>query len=122
MWGEWWCCNGGQVGDKAKWSRGAKSGPVVYPLPVKKSGRYRLYGNVPYEWGFQDCRVIAELKVTSGGQETALSWNQAVNTGRWNAIGEVTLEPGARLTLKPGAFSEKRKAVVADGYALEPLD
>ena len=44
------CLNGGMQGDRALTSSGWKSEFAVYPLPVGKAGRYRLYGRIPYDW------------------------------------------------------------------------
>lgn len=120
-WAQDFCCNGGQFGDKASWSFGPETGgSVVYRLPVARAGRYRLYGKVPYDWTIKQCNRIAEIKVTSNGQAKTLSWNQSLQTGRWLAIAELELAPGATLELAPS--KKKDVTITADGYALEPLN
>ena len=112
------CLNGGMAGDVAHTSYGWKSNYAAYPLPVEKPGRYRLYGRIPYDWGYRDCASVASVTVSYEGRETSFQWRQQVNTGRWNAIGEVELGPGARLVVKAADW---RNDIVVDGFALEPL-
>jgi len=113
------CLNGGMSGDGAQTSYGWKSETAVYPLPVAKAGRYRLYGRIPYDWEYKDCSSVAIVTVDSDGRETAFRWQQQLNTGRWNALGEVDLAPGATLMVKA---EEWKKNIVLDGFALEPLE
>ena len=58
--------------------------------------------------------------MTSNGQAKTLSWNQSLQTGRWLAIAELELAPGATLELAPS--KKKDVTITADGYALEPLN
>ena len=112
-WRSSFCCNGEQVGDKARFAvKGAKE--AVYPLPVDRAGRYRLYGRVPYLWNVEHPSSM-RISVRSGGSESALKWNHALRMGEWNEIGILELEPGATLVVDP---AKSQGTVVADGFAL----
>ena len=112
------CLNGGMLGDIAHTSCGWKSCYAVYPLPVAKPGRYRLYGRIPYNWEYKDCVSVADVTVSYGGRDVTFSWRQQINTGRWNPIGEVDIGPGVKLVVKA---QDWKNDIVLDGFALEPL-
>jgi len=112
------CLNGGMSGDIAHTSCGWKSCYAVYPLPVARPGRYRLYGRIPYTWEYKECVSIADVTVSYGGRDVTFAWRQQINTGRWNPIGEVEVGPGAKLVVKA---QDWKNDIVLDGFALEPL-
>ena len=129
-WNRAWCPNGEQVGDwthvpgargggsgdKAKLAL-AKTEPAVYPLPVKKAGRYALHFKVPYSWWAKPGSSTA-LDVVSGGVTVRATIDQGYATGTWQKVGEFDLAPGATLAVVPAA---SRGTVFADGFALAPV-
>ena len=114
----WWqsfCNNGDQIGDKAHYGS-QKSGQAVYPLPVEKAGRYRIYFNVPYHWNAKrPMRTVYE--VFSGGATTEAAADPALRMGEWNELGVFDLAPGAVLRVIP---SKSVGRVIADGFAVAP--
>lgn len=123
--GEWrggFQSNGGQVGNLTHTINKpqAKGAKAVYPLPVKKPGRYCLKGNTPWCWGVEQYglgRVALEL--VSGGVTNVLMWNQAAGNGGWVDLGAFELVPSATLTIRPEKGVAKK--VFADGFALVPF-
>ena len=106
--------NGDQVGDWYHKAADKSSETVVYPLPVKESGRYALMGKVPYLW-FAKPGAKTMLEISSGGRTKAFTVDPAQSTGQWVKLGEFDLEPGATLSIIPAKSSG---LIVADGFAL----
>ena len=106
--------NGDQVGDWYHKAADKSSETVVYPLPVKESGRYALMGKVPYLW-FAKPGAKTMLEISSGGRTKAFAADSAQSTGQWVKLGEFDLEPGATLSIIPAKSSG---LIVADGFAL----
>ena len=106
--------NGDQVGDWYHKAADKSSETVVYPLPVKESGRYALMGKVPYLW-FAKPGAKTMLEISSGGRTKAFTADPAQSTGQWVKLGEFDLEPGATLSIIPAKSSG---LIVADGFAL----
>ena len=106
--------NGDQVGDWYHKAADKSAETVVYPLPVKESGRYALMGKVPYLW-FAKPGVKTMLEISSGGRTKAFTADPAQSTGQWVKLGEFDLEPGATLSIIPAKSSG---LIVADGFAL----
>jgi len=106
--------NGDQVGDWYHKAADKSSETVVYPLPVKESGRYALMGKVPYLW-FAKPGAKTMLEISSGGRTKAFTADSAQSTGQWVKLGEFDLEPGATLSIIPAKSSG---LIVADGFAL----
>ena len=114
-WRNSYCDNGEQVGDKVRYPvHGAKC--AVYPLPVEKAGRYRLYGKVPYRWLIAPVSSTA-VSVKSAALDISFRWNQTLQMGEWVELGVFRLEPGATLTIDPAA---SKGTVIADGFAIAP--
>lgn len=130
--------NGEQVGHCAHVA-GRNAEAAVYPLPVKKAGRYALMGRVPYSWAARPGSGTA-FEIVSGGKTIPFFADQAQNTGTWVKLGEFRLEKGASLRIIPqkskpltlimdDATGELRGSdgkpgtghVVADGFALVEL-
>ena len=103
------------MGDKAHYGS-QKSGAAVYPLPVEKAGRYRVYFNVPYHWNSKHPMRTA-YEVLSGGAVAEASADPIVRMGEWNELGVFDLEPGAVLRIVP---SKSVGRVIADGFAVSP--
>lgn len=118
--GKWrrsFCENGEQTGDKASYPfPGAVS--ALYPLGVEKSGRYRLYGKVPYRWDIRQPASTAITVKTSSGDK-AIKWDQTEKMGEWIELGVFEFNPGATLTIDPKA---SKGTVIADAFAVEPTD
>ena len=106
--------NGDQVGDWYHKAADKSSETVVYPLPVKESGRYALMGKIPYLW-FAKPGAKTMLEISSGGRTKAFTADPAQSTGQWVKLGEFDLEPGATLSIIPAKSSG---LIVADGFAL----
>ncbi len=106
--------NGDHVGDWYHKAADKSSETVVYPLPVKESGRYALMGKVPYLW-FAKPGAKTMLEISSGGRTKAFTADPAQSTGQWVKLGEFDLEPGATLSIIPAKSSG---LIVADGFAL----
>ena len=106
--------NGDQVGDWYHKAADKSAETVVYPLPVKESGRYALMGKVPYLW-FAKPGAKTMLEISSGGRTKAFTADPAQSTGQWVKLGEFDLEPGATLSIIPAKSSG---LIVADGFAL----
>lgn len=115
-WKQQYCPNGEQHGNQAHFA-GSKPGTVTYPLPVPTTGRYALYGKVPYHWNMvAESKTVCEIE--SAGRKEILTWHPTVNSGTWCHLGDFQLEKGAVLRLL-GARSTG--TIIADGYALKPL-
>jgi hypothetical protein len=121
--------NGEQVGEASHFPPGGLEwgvdftdrdgvGDVTYPLPVEKSGRYRLMGKVPYIWGAKTDSATM-LEIASAGKTVRTVFNQSIGTGTWQKIGEFDFAPGATLKI---IAAESRGVVVADGFALAPAE
>ena len=98
----WWqsfCNNGDQIGDKAHYGS-QKSGQAVYPLPVEKAGRYRIYFNVPYHWNAKRPMRTA-YEISSGGAVAEVAVDPVLRMGEWNELGVFDLAPGAVLRVIP---------------------
>ena len=108
--------NGEQVGN---YTHVPKSGAedVVYPLPVKKAGRYVLMGKTPYTYNAKPGSKTA-FELTSGGKTVEFFADQAQGTGSWQKLGEFDIQPGATLAILP---KNSKGFVVADGFALVPV-
>ena len=114
-WRKSFCDNGEQVGETMRVPvNGAKK--AVYPLPVNKAGRYRLYGKVPYRWNIKRPASTA-VRIESVGTAVDLKWDQTQRMGEWIDLGVLPLEKGATLTIDPTASTG---TVIADGFALVP--
>jgi hypothetical protein len=114
-WRKSFCDNGEQVGETMRVPvNGAKK--AVYPLPVNKAGRYRLYGKVPYRWNIKRPASTA-VRIESAGAAVDLKWDQTQRMGEWIDLGVLPLEKGATLTIDPTASTG---TVIADGFALVP--
>ena len=120
-----WNCNGGQCGDRSHYSDvpGAKA---VYPLPVKKAGRYHLKGLVPHLFNWSNAPAV-KLTVVSGGKADSFDWNQLPGSGLWQDLATLDLVPGATLSVEAHDKAELeadgarlKGAIVADGFALVP--
>ena len=109
--------NGEQVGDFTHFpnAKGAVEN-AVYPLPIKKAGRYVLMGKTPYAYSAKPGSKTA-FELTSGGKTESFFFDQAQGTGRWQKIGEFDIAPGAKLTIVP---AKSKGFTVADGFALVP--
>ncbi len=119
--GKWrWCWNpsGGQCGDGNHF--GTPDSVAVYPLPVEKAGRYRLMGIVPHLFNRMEMPVVS-LTVRNGDDATTLEWNQYPESGFWREIAVLELRPGAKLEVR-NAQSSTSRGVIADGYALVPVE
>ena len=116
-WNAWFCANGEQVGDKMS-TPGKNAKEAVYPLPVDKTGRYRLYGRVPYLYRVKR-PASTMIRIESGGDVYNLEWDQTQRTGEWIDLGKFSLKPGAVLFIDP---VESKGTVVADGFAIAPDD
>lgn len=116
--GKWryrYCQNGEQVGEGCHLAlEGAKM--AVYPLPVDRAGRYRIYGKVPYFWKVIRPSSTAITVETVNG-EADLKWDQTQRMGEWTDLGAFDLVPGAKLALNP---AESKGMVIADGFAVVP--
>ena len=116
--GKWryrYCQNGEQVGEGCHLAlEGAKM--AVYPLPVDRAGRYRIYGKVPYFWKVIRPSSTAITVETVNG-EADLKWDQTQRMGEWTDLGGFDLAPGAKLALNP---AESKGMVIADGFAVVP--
>ena len=106
--------NGDQVGDWYHKAADKSAETVVYPLPVKESGRYALMGKIPYLW-FAKPGAKTMLEISSGGRTKAFTADPAQSTGQWVKLGEFDLAPGATLSIIPAKSSG---LIVADGFAL----
>ena len=106
--------NGDQVGDWYHKAADKSAETVVYPLPVKESGRYALMGKVPYLW-FAKPGAKTMLEISSSGRTKAFTADPAQRTGQWVKLGEFDLEPGATLSIIPAKSSG---LIVADGFAI----
>ncbi len=110
--------NGDQIGMKSHFpSRNAQM--AVYPLPVKKAGRYVLMGKSPYIWQSNNANSSTAMEMVSGGKTQAFTANQDVGTGSWQKLGTFDVGPGAELRIIP---AKSKGYVVADGFALVPAD
>ena len=123
--GDWrlgWNCNGGQLGDRTHYAV-AKGARAIYPLPVKKAGRYRLKGLVPHLFNYSFAPVV-RLTVKSGERSTELVWNQLAGSGEWQDLSVVDLVPGATLMVSEGPMQDPVYgspwvgAYAADGFAI----
>ena len=123
--GDWvfgWNCNGGQRGDRSHFAK-APDCKAVYPLPVPEKGRYALKGLVPHLFN-QPTVPIVKLTVRSGAAVKELEWNQLPNSGFWQDLADLDLEPGATLEVsagkvEPSAYGNRwHSAFVADGFAI----
>jgi hypothetical protein len=110
------CHNGEQIGDTMSYpGKGAIS--AVYPLDVKKAGRYSIKMSVPYFWKVEIPSQTL-IEVSSGGETTKIKVDQTVEMGQWREIAVLNLEPGAELRIN----AEKSKGtVIADGFAIEEV-
>ena len=116
-WNSGFNTNGDQIGMKTHYPR-KDAKPAVYPLPVKKAGRYVLMGNVPYRYKPNGDSATA-MKIVSGGKTVAFTANQDFGTGSWQKLGTFHIEPGATLHIIP---EKSRGFVAADGFALVPQE
>jgi hypothetical protein len=112
-WNSVFCENGEQVGDKLHVPH-SQSISAVYPLPVEKAGRFRLYGKVPYWWNVRQPASTA-LVIKSAQKETKLQWNQTLRMGEWIDLGVFELDCASTLTIDVAA---SEGSVIADGFAL----
>ena len=117
-----WNCNGGQQGDRSHFAK-APDCKAVYPLQVPEKGRYALKGLVPHLFN-QPTVPIAKLTVRSGTAVKEIEWNQLPNSGFWQDLAELDLEPGATLEVSagkvdPSAYGNRwHSAFFADGFAI----
>ena len=121
-WVKCWNPNGEQQGHLSH-SCGnlSKAGEAVYPLPVETAGRYRIYAKTPFSpWPREKMSGKAAYRIeTTEGSKTVLV-DHYLHQGRWYAIGEFSLKPGAKLAIVP-KDSTVAGTLFADGIALEPL-
>ena len=91
---------------------------AVYPLPITKSGRYRLLGRIPWHHSAKPGSMTV-MKLVGPGFSYRFTADQGMAPGTWRPIGTFELAPGARLRILAG---ESTGTVVADGFALVPED
>ena len=118
-----WNCNGEQVGHVSH-RCGARSTAedAVYPLPVAAAGRYRIHVKTPFDpWPREKMSGRAAYRVETAEGDRTVLLDHYLQQGRWRALGEFTLKPGARLRIVPRE-STVAGVLYADGVALEPLD
>lgn len=119
--------NGEQVGHISHFAGGSHWRPnkpdgmwvadATYPVPIKQSGRYAVYGRVPWHHAMKPgSRTV--LKLTGPGFSYRFEADQGLSPGTWRKLGEFRLEPGATLVIIAG---ESEGTVVADGFAFERL-
>lgn len=115
-WKEKFCECGEQVGDKVHIPLESAT-RVIYPLPVKKAGQYRLMGKINYKWECQNDSSTA-ITIISNNEQTSIDWNQAVGTGEWIELGTFQLTLGATLEID---VKKSYGTVIADGFAIVPV-
>lgn len=119
--------NGEQVGHVSHFAGGSSWKPVkpagrwvddaTYPVPIKKTGRYAVYGRVPWHHAMQpDSRTV--FKLVGPGFAYRFEANQSLSPGTWRKFGEFPLAPGTKLVILAG---ESEGTVIADGFAFEFL-
>lgn len=119
--------NGEQVGHLSHFAGGNHWRPnkpkgmwvsdATYPVPIRQSGRYAVYGRVPWHHAMMPgSRTV--LKLTGPGFAYRFEADQGLSPGTWRKLGEFRLEPGATLVIIAG---ESEGTVVADGFAFELL-
>lgn len=119
--------NGEQVGEishmpsESGWSvdlaPNSDIGDVVYPLPVKSAGRYRLMGRIPYMNRARSGSQTA-FELVSGTAVAPFTVDQSVDSGLWRNLGTFDIQPNATLRIRG---SRSHGTVVADGFALVPV-
>ena len=94
---------------------------AVYPLPVAKKGRYRLYAKSPFQpWPENAATGSAAFEIRSEDKVTEILFNQYLDQGAWRTVGDFDLAPDATLTIVP-AKSTAKGDHFADGFAVESL-
>jgi hypothetical protein len=116
-WAPAFCENGEQCGNRVHRPMG-KGCRAIYQLPVDRAGLYRLHAKVPYSWFLVPGSPV-NLELVSGGVRRVLEFDQAIGCGEWRSLGDFELSPGAQLTV---VADGPTKYVVADGFAVEPVD
>ena len=118
-----WNCNGEQVGHVShRCGALSTAEDAVYPLPVAAAGRYRIHVKTPFApWPREKMSGRAAYRVETAEGDRTVLLDHYLQQGRWRAIGEFTLKPGARLRIVPRE-STVAGTLYADGVALEPLD
>ena len=95
---------------------------AVYPLPVAAEGRYRIHVKTPFApWPREKMSGRAAYRIETAEGDRTVLMDHYLQQGRWRALGEFTLKPGARLRIVPRE-STVAGVLYADGVALEPLD
>ena len=111
--------SGGQRGNRSHTcAAGGGQAKATYPLPANAKGRYRLLALVPYTWHVDFARRQARVSVSSAAGTKVFAWNQAVNAGEWNELGEVELANGGTISIEPASPD---KGCTADGFAFVPV-
>ena len=122
-WSRGWNCNGEQVGHVSHHcGKLSTAEDAVYPLPVIAEGRYRIHVKTPFSpWPREKMSGRAAYRVEAADGDRTVLMDHYLQQGRWRALGEFTLKPGARLRIVPRE-STVAGVLYADGVALEPLD
>ena len=122
-WRVCWNSNGEQEGNISHCcSDLADAEEAIYPLPVDRAGRYRIHVKTPFSpWPREKMKGRAAYRIETGEDVRTVLADHHRYQGRWCAIGEFALKPGARLMIVPRE-STVAACLFADGVAIEPLE
>lgn len=117
-----WNCNGEQEGNVSHCcGNSANAEDAVYVLPVRSAGRYRIHAKTPFDpWPREEKHGKVAYRIETGKGSRTVFADHYLHQGRWFAIGEFDLKPGARLSIVPRE-STAASGIFADGIAIEPV-